>query len=108
MSYTESQMPAIITSNYTIQEGEEVIRYDSSAGIINIQLPDPSVERRVLRFIDTRASESDSNGVNLLQYGSEKIGGNAVTKNIAPNYGSECGVEFFSDLTHWRQMGMTF
>lgn len=108
MSYTESQMPSIITANYTVQPYDVVIRYNSSGGVFDIQLPDPSLGRRVLRFIDTRASEADSTGVNLLQYASEKIGGVAATKNIPANTGVEAGVEFFSDLTHWRQMGITF
>lgn len=103
-----AQMPSIVTANYTVQEDDFFIRYDSSAGIFDIQLPDPSLGRRELKFVDVRSGNFDSAGVNLVPYGSEKIGGNAGTKNLPAQMGSQCSFGLTSDLTDWFADGITF
>lgn len=103
------EMPAVITANYTIQEDDYIIRYDSHAGVFNIYLPDPSLGRRELKFIDVRSGESDSNGVNLVPFASEKIGGFTGVKNLPMQSGpGQTLFALVSDLTNWWQEGITF
>lgn len=106
---TAAQMPAIITSDYTVQENDFFIRYDSSAGIINIQLPNPALGRRMLKFVDVRSGDFDSNGANLVPFAGEKIGGVAGTKNLPAQMGAgQTSLSVTSDLTDWWVDGITF
>lgn len=95
------------SSACTVNSTAYIVTYDSSAGSFNIQLPDPA-EKRELIFSDETAGDWTSNGVTLLQYGSEKISGVAASKVIPPNWGSQSGILLISDGVNYNQVGITF
>lgn len=106
---TPQQMPAVINANYTVQENDYVIRYDSHLGSFNIQLPDPTLGRRVLKFIDVRSGDSDSNGVYLVPFSTERIGGFTGPKQLTAQFGpGQTLFTVYSDLIDWWQEGITF
>lgn len=95
MSYTASQMPATITSNYTVQPYDVVILYDSSVAVIEITLPDPSLGRRDLTFISV--NNLGGNGLTLLPYATETLYGTS----IMPISGGNMIIKAISNLTDW-------
>lgn len=94
---TNLSMPAIIVSDYTVLPTDKVLRYDSSGGIINFQLPDPTLGRRELIFINVLQSGS-GNGINLVRFASEKIQNVTSTKFVDAN---SILTTLYSDLVNY-------
>lgn len=102
MYLVESQISPIVTSNYTIQSGEYLIRFDSSGGSFDITLPDPSIPRKLL-LIDVAGQAS--NGITVKRYTNESIGGQYIDLLLNQNWGTQSGLELVSDGTNWWMIG---
>lgn len=95
-----STIPTLLTktSNYTITNIDGTIVADSSGGVFNLTLPDPStVIGRIYRIID-KAGTFNTNNVTLVRFGSEKISGIAASRSLQANWGF---YTITSDGTDW-------
>lgn len=96
--YTDSQMTAIQTTNYTVQPDDVVILVDFSAADMDLNLPDPTLGRRVIKIVNTKWGGYGTL-LHIKRFGSEKIGGTAATFDMWSQFPSGTLV---SDLTDWH------
>lgn len=86
------------TANYTVTSTDYVLFCNSSGGVFNLTLPQPStVTGRMYRVIDTGGA-FNTNNVTLVRFASEQISGLAASKPLTTNWGY---YELISNGTDW-------